>query len=159
MPTQTEQIAQLRRDLLDLTIMTEGVGDEWEDKQGRKHTLYSLAHGALALAQQIFDSPHPMVVCLCGSTRFSSEFREARLRESLAGNIVLTLGSDTQTDTELGLSADQIEQLADRHLYQIDMADEVLVINPGGYIGDHTRREIAYANEQHKVIRYLVDAS
>lgn len=101
----------------------------------------------------------PTVVCLCGSTRFSAEFREARLRESLAGYIVLTLGSDTQTDAELGLSTEQIEALAGRHLHQIDMADEVLVINPGGYIGDHTRREIDYANEQHKVIRYLVAVS
>ncbi|MFF2863052.1 hypothetical protein ACFVSX_24585 [Streptomyces rubiginosohelvolus] len=32
------------------------------------------------------------------------------------------------------------------HLRKIDLADRVLVVNPGGYIGESTRREIAYAH-------------
>ena len=35
------------------------------------------------------------------------------------------------------------------------MADEIFVINPGGYIGDGTRSEIEYAKQTGKVIRYL----
>lgn len=35
--------------------------------------------------------------------------------------------------------------LDELHLRKIDLADEVLVINVGGYIGESTRREIAYA--------------
>jgi hypothetical protein len=31
------------------------------------------------------------------------------------------------------------------HLRRIDLADEVRMVNPGGYIGEATRREIAYA--------------
>ena len=31
------------------------------------------------------------------------------------------------------------------HLRKIDLADRVLVVNPGGYVGESTRREIAYA--------------
>ena len=38
---------------------------------------------------------------------------------------------------------------------KIDMADEIYVINVGGYIGDSTRSEIEYAWEHGKVVRYL----
>lgn len=40
------------------------------------------------------------------------------------------------------------------HLQKIDLADEVLVVNPGGYIGDSTRREINYALSHGKPVRY-----
>jgi hypothetical protein len=39
------------------------------------------------------------------------------------------------------------------HLRKIDLADEVLVVNPGAYIGDSTRREIAYARSLGKPVR------
>jgi hypothetical protein len=37
------------------------------------------------------------------------------------------------------------------------MADRVLVLNVGGYIGDSTRSEIEYAKWWKKPIDYLVD--
>ena len=42
-----------------------------------------------------------------------------------------------------------------QHLAKIDLADEIFVINVGGYIGDSTRREIAYAEFKGKSIAYL----
>lgn len=39
--------------------------------------------------------------------------------------------------------------------FKIDMADEILVINVGGYIGDSTRSEIEYAERNGKVVNYL----
>ena len=36
------------------------------------------------------------------------------------------------------------------HLRKIDLADWVLVINPGGYIGESTAREIRYARQMEK---------
>jgi hypothetical protein len=35
------------------------------------------------------------------------------------------------------------------------MADEIFVINVGGYIGSSTRSEIAYAHATGKLVRYL----
>ena len=35
--------------------------------------------------------------------------------------------------------------LDDMHLNKIDMADEIFVINTGGYIGESTAWEISYA--------------
>jgi len=44
----------------------------------------------------------PIVVCLCGSTRFKDEFVKANLRETLAGKIVLTIGCDLRDHTHFG---------------------------------------------------------
>ena len=46
------------------------------------------------------------------------------------------------------------EMLDDMHKRKIDMADEIYVINVGGYIGDSTRSEIQYAEEHGKPVRY-----
>lgn len=86
---------------------------------------------------------NPIVVCLCGSTRFRDEFTEANRHETMAGKIVLAPGvfghsGDPLTDGDKA----RLDRL---HFEKINMADEVLVINPGGYIGESTRREIQYA--------------
>ena len=47
------------------------------------------------------------------------------------------------------------EMLDDMHKRKIDMADEIYVINVGGYIGDSTRSEIDYAFSKGKKVRYL----
>ena len=47
------------------------------------------------------------------------------------------------------------EMLDDMHKRKIDMADEIFVINVGGYIGDSTRSEIEYAQTTGKPVRYL----
>ena len=41
------------------------------------------------------------------------------------------------------------------HFQKIDMADEIFVINVGGYIGESTRREIAHATDKGKKVNYL----
>ena len=41
------------------------------------------------------------------------------------------------------------------HLQKIRMADEVFIVDPGGYVGESTRREIAYAESLGKPVRYL----
>ena len=103
----------------------------------------------------------PIVVCLCGSTRFSQAFREANLRETLAGKIVLTIGCDMRSDAEIfaGDPPEKIEQvkamLDKLHLRKIDLADEVLILNVGGYIGESTLRELTYAQDTGKKVRYL----
>ena len=47
------------------------------------------------------------------------------------------------------------EMLDEMHLAKIDMADEIFVINPGGYVGQSTAREIAYARSQGKTVKSL----
>jgi len=100
-------------------------------------------------------APRPRIVCLCGSTRFDGAFRKANLDETLAGRIVLTVGCDTHSDQTLGLAAEVKERLDELHLRKIDLADEVLILNVGGYIGESTGRELAYARQLGKPVRFL----
>jgi hypothetical protein len=103
----------------------------------------------------------PKIVCLCGSTRFGDAFRKANFDETLAGNIVLTIGCDTQSDAELfaDKSAEELQEIKCRldelHLRKIDLADEILVLNVGGYVGESTQQEILYAAFHHKKVRWL----
>ena len=41
------------------------------------------------------------------------------------------------------------------HKRKIDMADEIFVINVGGYIGSSTKHEIEYAKSKNKKVNYL----
>lgn len=103
----------------------------------------------------------PTIVCLCGSTRFSEAYQKANLEETLAGKIVLTIGCDMKSDAYLfeGKSEEELAEIKRRldalHLRKIDMADEVLILNVGGYVGESTRREIGYATNEGKRIRWL----
>ena len=102
------------------------------------------------------------VVTLCGSTRFKDEFMKAQKRLTLDGCIVISVGLFGHSgDNEVweGMSEDTLtrtkEMLDDMHKRKIDMADEIFVINVGGYIGSSTRSEIAYAEATGKTVRYL----
>jgi hypothetical protein len=87
----------------------------------------------------------PIRVCLCGSTRFLWAFQEANLHETLAGKIVLSIGCDTKSDQALSLGPVDKTALDLLHLFKIDLADEILVLNVENYIGESTQRELEYA--------------
>lgn len=82
----------------------------------------------------------PEIVCLCGSTRFVTQMRAANRDLTFAGVIVVAPGEADEVVTD-----EQKAALDTLHLRKIDLADRVLVVNPGGYVGESTRREIAYA--------------
>jgi len=108
----------------------------------------------------IMPPDFPKVVCLCGSTRFYQQFQEANYRETMAGNIILSVGhyphSAGQAHGEsVGCSPDQKVKLDDLHFHKIELADEVLVLNVGGYVGDSTRNEVKYAYRLRKPVRWL----
>lgn len=99
------------------------------------------------------------VVCICGSMRFEREMREVAVTESLAGAIVLLpLVNMKRPDPRWSQPADaeRIKTTLDAlHLAKIDAAGEVIVVAPGGYVGESTRREVAYATAAGKPIRYV----
>ncbi len=100
----------------------------------------------------------PTIVCLCGSTRFYQQFQEANYRETMAGKIVLSVGfmpDSAEHGEHIGITPEQKEALDQLHLRKIDLADEVLILNVGGYIGQSTARELAYALELGRNVRFL----
>jgi hypothetical protein len=96
----------------------------------------------------------PRIVCLCGSTRFKDAFVTAMRDETLAGRIVLTVGMFGHVEG-LDMNGPTKTALDELHLRKIDLANEILVLNVGGYIGDSTRREVQYARDTGKPIRWL----
>lgn len=124
------------------------------------HTAARLIEG-LPLEQPVPAHDRPVIVCLCGSTRFWHELAEANLRETAAGRIVPAPGCDMKTPHPLWADPGQADELKKRldvlHRAKVDAADEVLVVNPGGYVGDSTRAEIAYAHTLGKPVRYTYE--
>lgn len=102
----------------------------------------------------------PEIVCLCGSTRFYRQFQEANYRLTMEGKVVLTVGfySHAQEQAhgeQIGVTPEAKARLDDLHLRKIDLADRIFVLNVGGYIGESTGREIAYAFHHRKPITFL----
>lgn len=123
---------------------------------------HDTAHAALdGQAERVeVPSERPTVVCLCGSTRFYEAWQQANFDETVAGRIVLSVGfyphaEDKAHAAHVGITPGQKVALDDLHKRKIDMADEILVLNVGGYVGDSTRSEIAYARGHGKRVRWL----
>nr|WP_202418069.1 hypothetical protein [Streptomyces sp. YIM 132580] len=76
---------------------------------------------------------------------------------TFAGVIVVAPGVFAHSgDRETGerITGEQKAALDALHLRKIDLADRVLVVNPGGYIGESTRREITYARGAGKPVSF-----
>jgi len=98
----------------------------------------------------------PHIVCLCGSTRFMKTFFDEGWKETLKGHIVLSVGVVTTGPADhAGEHFGVKEMLDELHKRKIDLADEVYILNVGGYIGESTRSELEYAEAKGKEIRYL----
>ena len=100
------------------------------------------------------------VITLCGSTKFEEQFMDVQRDLTLQGNIVISVGvfghsRDKKVWEKINNPEQAKEMLDDIHKRKIDMADEIFVINVGGYIGASTRSEIEYAKSHGNKIEYL----
>lgn len=148
----------------DLDHMRRDAGLEILDLRSEEPKLVSLGELSLELpsvrssdadttasgATQAARDGQPSVFCICGSTRFHDEMADANRQLTLAGAIVVAPAvfqhaGDTITDS-------QKEHLDNLHLRKIDLSDAVFVVDPGGYVGESTSREIAYARSHGKPV-------
>lgn len=90
------------------------------------------------------------VITLCGSTKFKDDFIREQKRLTLEGNIVISVGLFGHSGDDEVWTDNVKEMLDDMHKRKIDMADEMFVINKGGYIGSSTKSEIEYATKTGK---------
>lgn len=154
-----EKLAAYGRALLDVAApevgAPEAVAALAEARRDLARIAERLAGVRMPSAVGGVSASRPVVVCLCGSTRFTEAWRAANLSETLAGRIVLTVGCDTKSDADLALDDATKARLDELHKRKIDIADEVLILNVGGYIGDSTRSELAYAEAAGKRVRWL----
>lgn len=103
----------------------------------------------------------PKIMCFCGSSRFVDLMAVLMWEFEKEGYICMGLhllpqwyspATDHQAEAE-GIA----KQMDELHLRKIDLADIVFIVNKDGYIGESTKREIAYAERNGKRIRYLED--
>ena len=113
--------------------------------------------GSVAARQKAAETKagRPGIVCLCGSGRFRDAFDAAEEAETLRGRIVLTIGCNTKDVARSAELVGHKPMLDELHLRKIDLADEVLILNVDGYIGESTARELAYARSRGKAVRFL----
>lgn len=125
------------------------------------------AEAGLRAAREMAGMPAlPLIVCLCGSTRFYDAFQMANYNLTMAGEIVLSVGfyphAKAQHGHGEGVGHDSPEKVAldELHKRKIDLAGYVMVVSDEtGYFGQSTAGEIAYAVEHGKPVRFAVSAS
>lgn len=94
-----------------------------------------------------------MKITLCGSARFEQEFHEYNEKLTLSGHTVYSLAVFPSTKGAKNWYTETIKQTLDLiHLSKIEESDAIFVINPGGYVGESTRREIEWAVIRAKAI-------
>lgn len=142
--------------------------DPYADAE-QEYSQEQLALAARALAEAVDRKPaderpvgwaketgEPVVVVICGSTRFMAEMAEANLQETADGKIVLAPGCNMKEPHPRWadpLEAERLKGSLDQlHRAKIRMADEVLVV--GDYIGSSTTTEIRYARALGKPVRF-----
>ena len=98
------------------------------------------------------------MITICGSTKYKDAFIEWNKKLTLTGCLVFTVGSFLHSGDD-DVTVEQKAALDVLHYAKIDRSDSILVLNVNDYIGESTRREIAYAEWHDKTIRYLSERS
>ena len=107
----------------------------------------------------------PKIICICGSTRFADLHAIMKWELEKAGNVICLMinylpiwyvkREGWKEPNHLAEQSGLKDVLDELHLRKIDLADEILVINKDGYIGESTRREIDYAESKGKPVCYM----
>jgi hypothetical protein len=101
-----------------------------------------------------------MKITLCGSTKFEGLFFAWDKALTTMGHIVYSLGAfpavENKDRESKGYLTDEQKEIFDLVYYaKIEESDAILVLNPGNYIGESCRREIAWARIRNKKVYWL----
>jgi len=94
-----------------------------------------------------------MIITIISPLRFKSTIIDKYNELSLQGHVVLLPVEGNLIDVD----KETEDKLMFLHRQKIDLSDEVLVLNVGGYMGRGTYEEIGYATIKGKPISYLVE--
>jgi hypothetical protein len=126
-----------------------------------ERVLGSMVYGpeTFSARDEAWKAHRPKIITLCGSTRFTAEMLDEAWRLTLEGNIVIHWnilnGEEAFSHGAEREGGDVKERIDALYLHKVRMADEVRVLNVGGYIGESTAREVAYAFQWGKVVTWL----
>ena len=101
----------------------------------------------------------PPIVTLCGSTRFKDEFLLANRVFTLAGIMVLTVGTfphaEGDGDKEVSMGEAVAADLDALHVQKVVHGDYVVILNVGHYLGNSAYLEYKAAKREGKKILWL----
>ena len=100
------------------------------------------------------EIPDNMIVFIAGSTRFKEYFEKYAFEFTLKGYIVFA-PSVYQHAEGLTFDKDTKSRLKMMDRPKIQLADEIFVVNPKGYVGHSTSEAIEYAQSLGKKISYM----
>ncbi|MFT8872529.1 MAG: DnaA N-terminal domain-containing protein [Sporolactobacillus sp.] len=92
-------------------------------------------------------------ITLSGSTAFKTQFERVHAALTLQGNLVISPPCFKRSAC-LAWTDEQVKLLSKLQFKRIDLSDELFVIDVDGCIGEDTRKEIAYAEQSGKTVRY-----
>ena len=92
------------------------------------------------------------VITICGRMRYSKEMRKIAEEIDLkVWNSVIQCVYNVDGQKYEGIDASILDKI---HRKKIDISDAIYVVNINGYIGESTRKEIEYANNNGKEVIY-----
>jgi hypothetical protein len=97
------------------------------------------------------------IITVCGSLRFVKEMMEITEKMELQGNCMLVPIYNPSRPNKDSFTEQEALMLDKMHKERIKLADAILVVNVGGYIGNSTYNEIEYAKSLNKEILYYTD--
>lgn len=112
----------------------------------------SMKHGYLVKTPPTVQGRE--VITLIGSTRFEADYKRVTFDLTMQGKIVVSVGRFGHQDG-LEMSGPHKAMLDALHFCKINGGHSVFLINPGGYCGESTSRELCYAAMQGKGIYSL----
>jgi len=96
------------------------------------------------------------IITVCGSYKFKKEMTEITEKMALKGNCMLTPIELSRSKKE-NYTEKEASMIDKMHKEKIRLADAILVVNVGGYIGSSTKSEIELAKSLNKEILYYTD--
>ncbi len=97
------------------------------------------------------------IITVCGSLKFYKEMMEITEKMELQENCMLVPIYNPSKPSKDDFTKKEALILDKMHKERIKLADAILVVDVGGYVGKSTRKEIEYAKSLDKEIIYYTD--
>ena len=97
------------------------------------------------------------IITVCGSLRFYKEMMEITEKMELQGNCMLVPIYNPAKSSKDDFTEEEALILDEMHKERIKLANAILVVNVGDYIGSSTQHEIEFAKSLGKEIIYYTE--
>lgn len=96
-----------------------------------------------------------MIITLCGSLRFHDWYRQCNFILSMQGHVVLSGPYMPGDPLPFEPRPNDVDVVRAVHKQKIDKSQAIVVINPFGYVGEHTAEDIRHAKAARKLVLVL----